>query len=50
MAQKNEIIKLDATIFRFHTLIIDKPVRIVGQAGTVLEVYGGSIIIDFGDI
>jgi hypothetical protein len=28
-------------------LLIDRPVRIQGQAGTVFEVFGGSIIIDF---
>lgn len=46
-AELNEVIILQPTVFRFHSLVIDKPVRIQGQAGTVFEVFGGSIIIDF---
>ena len=34
-------------MYKFESLLISKPVKIVGEAGTVLEVYGGSINIKF---
>lgn len=48
-AKTNEVIHLAPTLFRFKSLHISKPLKLVGQAGTVIEVYGGSITIDFSE-
>lgn len=42
-----EIIELPAETIRVHSLYITKPITLIGKPGTVLEVSGGSIHIDF---
>ena len=48
-SQRNEIIYLQEKTYKFHSLHIHHPISIIGKAGTVLEVDGGQIKIDFGD-
>jgi hypothetical protein len=43
------VINLASEVFRFTSLHIDQPIRLIGQAGTIFEVDGGSIFIDFGN-
>ena len=33
--------------YKFNSLFIGQPITLIGQAGTILEVDGGSIFVDF---
>ena len=35
-------------MYKFPSLFINQPITLIGQPETILEVDGGSIIIDFG--
>lgn len=45
-ATRNEVIYLPSEVFRFTSLYIDQPIRLIGQPGTIFEVDGGSIFVD----
>lgn len=46
-SKDGETIFLEPTTYKFHSLFISRAVQIIGQPGTVLEVDGGSIFVDF---
>jgi FKBP-type peptidyl-prolyl cis-trans isomerase 2 len=46
-ADKGDIIELPAQTIRVHSLYISKPITLIGKPGTVIEVCGGSIFVDF---
>jgi hypothetical protein len=46
-SKRGDIIELPSETIRVHSLYITKPITLVGNPGTVLEVVGGSIHIDF---
>jgi hypothetical protein len=41
------MIELPSETIRVHSLYITKPITLVGGPGTVLEIVGGSIHVDF---
>ena len=45
-AARNDVIQLPSEVFRFTSLYIDQPIRLIGQPGTIFEVDGGSIFVD----
>lgn len=47
LAKRNEVIMLKAKTYKFSSLFIGQPVTLIGVAGTILEVDGGSIFVDF---
>ena len=46
-AKRNEVIMLKNKTYKFHSLFIGQPITLIGQAGTILEIDGGSIFVDF---
>lgn len=48
-AKKGDIIELPDSNIRVQNLFINKAVTLIGKPGSILEVYGGSIIVDFKD-
>ena len=46
-AKRNEVIMLKSKTYKFNSLFIGQPITLIGQAGTILEVDGGSIFVDF---
>ena len=46
-AKRNEVIMLKNKTYKFNSLFIGQPITLIGQAGTILEVDGGSIFVDF---
>jgi len=46
-AKRGDTIELPAETIRVQSLYISKPVTLLGKPGTVLEVWGGTIHIDF---
>ena len=38
---------LKSKTYKFNSLFIGQPITLIGQAGTILEVDGGSIFVDF---
>ena len=46
-SKRGDLIELPSETIRVHSLYITKPITLVGGPGTVLEIVGGSIHIDF---
>lgn len=46
-ANKGDVIELPASRIKLHSLVIWKPITLIGKPGTVIEISGGSIYIDF---
>ena len=46
-AKRNEVIMLKSKTYKFDSLFIGQPITLIGQAGTILEVDGGAIYVDF---
>lgn len=46
-SKPNETIYLESITYKFQSLFITCPVTLIGQPETILEIDGGSIIIDF---
>ena len=46
-AKRNEVIMLKSKVYKFNSLFIGQPITLIGQAGTILEVDGGAIYVDF---
>ena len=46
-AKIGDTIELPPERLRLHSLLINKPLTIIGKPGTVLELLGGSIVVDF---
>lgn len=46
-SKRGDIIELPSETIRVHSLYISKPITLVGGPGTVLEIVGGSIHVDF---
>ena len=46
-AKRGDLLELPSETIRVHSLYISKPITLVGGPGTVLEIVGGSIHIDF---
>ena len=44
---KGDVIELPSETIRVHSLLINKPITLLGKPGTVLEIVGGNITIDF---
>ena len=38
---------LKSKTYKFTSLFIGQPITLIGQAGTILEIDGGSVYIDF---
>ncbi len=46
-AKRGDEIELPGETIRAHSLYINKPITLIGKAGTVIEIEGGCISIDF---
>ena len=46
-SKRGDVIELPAETIRVHSLYICRPITLIGKPGTVIEINGGSIIVDF---
>ena len=46
-AEFGDVIELPQERIKLHSLIINKPLTLQGKPGTIIEICGGQIIIDF---
>eukprot|EP00347_Sterkiella_histriomuscorum_P013188 403365673 len=46
-SKRGDVIELPAETISVHSLYICRPITLIGKPGTVIEINGGSIVIDF---